>query len=150
MKRKKLITFWGIVYLLCVICILFIRNHSFWPDLSLVEYVQLTSNFIPFRTIIKYIIDLLKNETSLKIVTTNLVGNLFLFFPVGLIFAYLWDGYSYKKRVYFLSLLALLGLELLQAILRVGFLDVDDILLNYAGFVVGIKLMKFKRQIPNA
>ena len=67
----------------------------------------------------------------------NLSGNLVLFIPVGYLLPRLWP----KLRNFFLFLLtgilAIALVELLQLVTLLGCLDVDDLILNLSGMLIG-------------
>ena len=71
----------------------------------------------------------------------NLVGNVFIFMPAGFFIPLLWEnkkGFLFTVCVTFqMSLLV----EALQLVLRVGSFDVDDLLLNTLGGVLGYILL---------
>ncbi len=72
----------------------------------------------------------------------NLVGNVLIFIPAGFFIPILWKnkrGFLFTVCIAFeMSLLV----ELIQLITRVGSFDVDDLLLNTLGAIVGYLLLK--------
>jgi len=72
----------------------------------------------------------------------NLIGNVFLFVPFGYMMPSLFP--KSKKLIVFLMhlLLFVLGLELIQLYTNFGVFDVDDILLNCIGGLIGFFLYK--------
>lgn len=99
------------------------------------ESALVGENLMPFETILMY----LNGKPSLMIAIFNLVGNIALFIPLG-IFASL----LFRKAAWWHILIggALFSfvLETLQLILQVGSFDVDDILLNTLGVMLGYAL----------
>ena len=71
----------------------------------------------------------------------NLVGNVLIFMPAGFFIPILWKnkrGFVFTVCVTFqMSLLV----EILQLVLRVGSFDVDDLLLNTLGGILGYVLL---------
>lgn len=97
----------------------------FWQGLS-------NSNFTLFKTIRMYITYWGRINSF-----ENLVGNVAIFVPFGILYPV---AFEKGKKFFCLSLAALcfiLGLELVQMWTNFGAFDVDDILLNYVGAVLG-------------
>lgn len=91
-----------------------------------------TANFVPFKTIKMYIryADRLNSFE-------NLAGNIVVFVPFGFLFPYVIS----RGRNFFIMLLhaflLVLGIEVFQLFSAFGAFDVDDILLNCFGAVLG-------------
>lgn len=91
------------------------------------------ANFVPFATILPYLL----GEKGILIGGLNLVGNIVLLIPVGFLVPLLSAKVS-GKRTLFLSIASGLLIELLQVVLGVGIFDIDDVLLNALGFLLGL------------
>lgn len=83
-----------IFYLLALVMLLFVgvmfvgvRGHI-WTDLSLIEYISSSSNFVPFKTISTYITAMFDGSLNIAIPIKNLLGNLILFSPMGIYLPY--------------------------------------------------------------
>ena len=68
----------------------------------------------------------------------NVVGNVLAFLPLGLLTALLLRRRYYGAFALAVTYLASLGAELLQYCLRVGSFDIDDVILNSVGGLLGI------------
>nr|WP_229522133.1 VanZ family protein [Paenibacillus monticola] len=92
-------------------------------------------NYIPFKEIIKEIHSL---SISHPFLSTNLIGNILIFIPLGLFIPLLFTsrGASFVK-IFMLPLLLSLCFEVTQLLLCIGTFDVDDLILNTAGGIVG-------------
>lgn len=92
-------------------------------------------NLLPFEEIRRFI--LYRNYVSIEAFLLNLVGNLTVFFPLG----FLVPIWRIKKtgcvRIILYSFLFSLCIETLQLVTRVGVFDVDDLLMNTVGGVIG-------------
>ena len=92
-------------------------------------------NLIPFAEIRRFI--LYRNYVSTEAFLLNLMGNLLVFFPVGMLIP-LWRT---KKtgfiRILIYTFLFTLCIESLQLVTRVGVFDVDDLLMNTLGGLAG-------------
>lgn len=89
-------------------------------------------NFLPFRTILSY----LMGEPTWGIAFRNLLGNVALFIPLGLLTPFLW-GTAFSRKLLLVMFGVPLIVEGLQALLRSGVVDVDDVLLNAFGIMTG-------------
>jgi glycopeptide antibiotics resistance protein len=95
-----------------------------------------SSNFIPFFTIWDY----LSGDSSSGIVINNILGNVVLFIPVGLLVGYLIRTSIIKVLI--IGFVLSLAIEILQIVLLLGTFDVDDLLLNSIGSILGALLIK--------
>lgn len=89
-------------------------------------------NFIPFATIAPYLL----GHKGLIIAGINLAGNVILLVPVGFLVPLVFRRITWKRALA-LSVGSGLFIELLQAALRVGIFDIDDVLLNALGAMLG-------------
>lgn len=92
-------------------------------------------NLIPFHEISRFIT--YYKVLGMEAVLLNIVGNIVAFMPIGIFF----PMYSKRCRKFFYtafySLEMSLLVELLQLVFKVGSFDVDDILLNTLGGILG-------------
>ena len=101
-------------------------------------------NLIPFRTVYGYVVRLLGNQINLTTVVANLAGNLLLMLPMGVFLPFLFpkiDGWRNILRTMFEIILSV---EVLQLLTALGSFDVDDVILNLGGAMIGYALT----QIP--
>lgn len=109
--------------------------------LSRISHSELTSiNLIPFYSIKEYVFS--NSDTVKKFAFGNVVGNIIIFIPLG---TYL-SLFKNNKRV-ITNLLSIfivsLFVEIIQGILGIGASDIDDIILNCLGGLIGILGYKF-------
>ena len=93
-----------------------------------------TANFIPFKTIKMYIryYDLPGLRSF-----ANLFGNVLIFIPMGMLMPMV---HKASKNVFIMlaqALLFVLGIEVFQLFSAFGAFDVDDIILNCLGVLIG-------------
>ncbi len=107
---------------------------------------QLRTHFnpIPFHTITLFLRSLMPpyRPWLIRGAVTNLLGNILLFIPLGLLPPLLW---SWSRKLWKTLLLAagiMTAIELLQMFLLVGTCDVDDLILNVTGAAIGYGLYK--------
>lgn len=95
-------------------------------------------NLVPFREIERFWT--YRKELGIHSLY-NLVGNVLIFVPAGFFIPILWEnkrGFLFTVCVTFqMSLL----MEILQLVLRVGSFDVDDLILNTLGGMLGYVLL---------
>lgn len=151
---KKIIkVFFGIsfiFYLLALVLLLFvgvmfvgIRGYI-WTDLSLIEYIKSSSNFVPFKTISSYIQSIFDGSMNISIPIKNLVGNLFMFLPMGIFLPFFIVKIN-KVSIFTISMIILLFfIEAIQLVTRRGSFDIDDFILNTLGALIGFGIWKSK------
>ncbi|MBN2260036.1 MAG: VanZ family protein [Clostridiales bacterium] len=96
-------------------------------------------NFVPFDTIKLYMNNY--HLLSRNIVIGNLIGNVGLFVPIGMLLKSFKSIKISNLNVILLGLLLSITLEILQYISGLGIADVDDLILNVSGVVLGIVIV---------
>ncbi len=91
-----------------------------------------TPNFVPFKTIWPY----LSGEFGLLIGGLNIAGNIIFLIPLGLLLPQLFSRIN-QLRVLLIAAFFCLGIELTQVYFKIGIFDIDDVLLNVLGVMVG-------------
>ena len=142
MNKKTFNTIlWGAfaVYLLVLLYILFLSRP---PRLqySVLEYFTMKMNLIPLSTILHYISICAYGYLTLAV--KNLVGNFLLFLPMGALLPFLFGKINKFYKVVLIVASSVLLVEILQGLLRVGTPDVDDLILNLAGAMLGYAITK--------
>jgi glycopeptide antibiotics resistance protein len=66
----------------------------------------------------------------------NLVGNIFPFMPIGFLAPYIYRRMTWRRSI-FLAIATGLTMEIMEVVFRVGIFDVDDIILNAFGVMMG-------------
>ena len=142
MKHK-----WGFwIYVMVLTGLLFARPWTHLPE-DYLAHLRLHSNLQPFGTIMLYF-NLILNDFDLflRIVAlVNLLGNVVLFVPMGHYLARrfsLWQGVC-------IGLTILIVIEVTQWVTLTGSLDIDDILLNLTGILIGFALKRRKIPLDN-
>lgn len=130
-KRKKfLYTILFAVYLSLLIYFLFFAEGFREGAADNYRY-----NFIPFREIGRYL--QYRNTIGTGMVVLNLVGNIIGFAPFGFFVPCLSDGRTGFGAVTLYALEFSVTVEILQLFTKVGCCDIDDVLLNTLGGVIG-------------
>lgn len=148
-EKNRIRIFWikilFIIYCLLLITILFFNNEyrvGIYEDTKIFSKEHFNStNIIPFNTIIEYIKGLITNNINKKIVISNLGINLILFAPMGVFISILFkDKIKNIKQFILAMIIVLFSVEMLQFITLRGSMDIDDIILNITGAIVGYEL----------
>lgn len=109
---------------------------------SYTEQLQSSVNFIPFRTIRWFLTvgEKTSNQYLLRHAFVNLTGNVILFIPLGIFFPGLWKGLRSFWKLLLCLIAVILGVELLQLLTLLGSCDIDDLILNLFGALLGYGL----------
>ncbi|MFL0245612.1 VanZ family protein [Candidatus Clostridium stratigraminis] len=143
-KRERIET--ALLYGVFICYIIFLIKLLFLSRVSLLELfnsqrtLDRSINIIPFHSIKEYIFS--SSSTIKRFAFSNLVGNILIFIPLGIYLPLL----KKDKRVItnlLLIFIVSLFVEIIQGLLGVGASDIDDIILNCLGGLVGILGYKF-------
>ena len=141
MKKVVRPILWAVfgLYCLVLIYILFLNRGS-RSHYSYTQYFQAFTNFIPFKTIVEYIQRYNNGFRNLSV--TNLLGNFVLFLPMGMALPCLFKKLNRFWKVILCVLGMVVLVEVAQGILRVGSVDIDDVIFNVCGAMIGYGLIK--------
>lgn len=92
-------------------------------------------NLEPFREIVRFI--RYRHKLGMAAVVLNLAGNIAVFIPFGIFVPVLLKPDIKLWQLTFTAMTASLVIEVLQLVLRVGSFDIDDIILNTLGGLIG-------------
>ena len=134
-----------VVYIFAIVVLLFLGTRgSLGSDLTMIEYIKNSSNFVPFKTINTYIRALLDGSMNIDIPIKNLFGNLIMFLPGGIYLPYYIRKIN-KISVFLISMsILLVVIEVVQVVTRRGSFDIDDFILNMLGALIGFGIWKTK------
>ena len=132
-----------ICYILFLFKLLFLSRVSLLDLFNNQRTLNRSINLVPFNSIKEYIFS--SSATIKKFAFSNVVGNIVIFIPLG---TYLSLFKKNKRVITNLQILFIVSLfiEIIQGILGIGASDIDDIILNCLGGLVGIlgyKLLQF-------
>lgn len=96
-------------------------------------------NLVPFSTIMSNITGITHVHSGAAFM--NILANIFLFVPLGFYSEVLWGKRKVKIRIAILVLIPII-VELVQFAFSLGIFDVDDIILNAFGGLLGILVIK--------
>jgi glycopeptide antibiotics resistance protein len=101
------------------------------------------ANLVPFKTILVYLL----GGKGPIIGWINLAGNIIFLVPVGLLWPLVFRNITWRKMLV-LSVLTGFAIEGLQVVLRVGIFDIDDVILNGLGVMIGYWAFAFLAKKP--
>lgn len=136
---QKRIKIFFVIYILFVLKVIIFK----YPFAQLYAIVQTwqkgvvleglgTANFVPFKTIKMYI-DYAYKLNSFE----NLAGNILVFVPFGILFPMVRAKRNCFFDVFLNVFVLVLGIEVFQLFSAFGAFDVDDIILNCFGAILG-------------
>lgn len=125
---------WGLV-----LYIAFLLYSTFEPFTILLEREGQKANFVPLQGILKMIenASIFDDEVTQRIVFLNLAGNVLIFSPIGFTIPMLEKRLNRGWLVVFLGLSFSIVIELTQTFLILRVFDVDDLILNTLGTLLG-------------
>ena len=138
MIRPALWTAFGI-YCFILIYILFLSRGAM-IHYSYAQYFRQFTNFVPFKTIIEYVQRYHNGFRNLSVI--NLLGNFVLFMPMGALLPCVIHKLDRFWKVTLTVLGMVVMVEIVQGILRVGSVDIDDVLFNVIGAMIGYGIIK--------
>ncbi len=97
-----------------------------------IDFRSYSNNFIPFKEILRY-------DITSKLFIRNVIGNIVIFIPFGYLISDTIYMNTKHKNIFIVLLFVLLtslGIETTQMYIGRSF-DVDDIILNFAGGLIG-------------
>lgn len=115
-----------------------------WQSILRMEAINLR----PFFTIGTYIERIQSNSIALRTVVINLAGNMIMLAPLGVFLPIVFKKMRGVAWSLFTGAAVVILIEIIQRITGTGSLDIDDFILNFAGFVIVrlvMELPKIKR-----
>ena len=140
-KIRKIGKILFLLYMLAVVYLMFFFEKY---DRTLADR-QYLFNLVPFREIRRFIV--YRDVLGTSVVIENLIGNIIGFVPFGYILPLI---YKNKRKFWLITLLTAefsLFIELTQLMLRVGSCDIDNIILNTCGGMLGYGLFFISNRI---
>lgn len=126
---RELLSLLFVIYVLCLFYVVTFQDVS-WS----------TSNFVPFQEMFRY-------DFGSRLFIKNVLGNMLLFIPYGFFMGYY---LKIKKPISILLLCLLVSGTIETTQLLIGrVFDVDDILLNIIGGMIGFLLYKLLEDIKD-
>ena len=131
-----------LVYSASMIWLLFFRSDSRNLGLPYKELLRQNTNLIPFYTTKNYL-HVLQYSTDRYMRThcfLNLAGNIVLFIPAGWLLPRLWGWLRNFFRFFTFCAGLIFLVETVQLFTLLGRFDIDDLILNLSGMILGFIL----------
>lgn len=127
---KELLMLSFIIYILCLFQVVTFQDDVTWSS----------NNFIPFKEIFRY-------RLGSRLFLKNVLGNMLLFLPFG----FFTTHYTKIEKPYIVLLLTIIASVSIEAVqMAIGrVFDVDDIILNVCGGIIGYYIYALLRRIGN-
>ncbi len=116
---KELLMLSFIIYILCLFQVVTFQDDTSWAS----------NNFIPFQEIFRY-------DITSRLFLKNVIGNMLMFLPFGFFVSY----YLKNEKIWltlFITVITSIAIEVVQLTMIGRVFDVDDIILNVIGGVLG-------------
>ncbi len=141
MKKEWTIRILAIGYAAIMLWLLFGQRTLWVSDVDYVTQLQQNYNLIPFHTIGLFLNQFDGLEAPFHAIA-NLAGNVILFVPLGVFLPALF--YKQRQLTWYLfwQIRIICLVELVQFFTLLGSLDVDDLILNTVGGLLGFVLFK--------
>lgn len=132
MKLSKITSYAYIIFLYYIVCLN--RQPGKITNINIFPFKRIYFNFI------------LRNHYDLETiisVTLEMIGNIiiFIYYPY---FLYYTANISKKRSLLFKSITTSFFIEIIQLIFRIGKFDVNDLVMNTIGALIGIKILNLK------
>lgn len=149
MKKETIRNIVGVLFILYIAALFFIlflfgrrSGNQFGLEVFSKEHFDMI-NLIPFATISSFFEHLKDGTLSMNIVRMNMAANLIMFVPMGVALPVLFEKKFNKLWRVILFVAILVGvIEVLQFLTFAGSADIDDLILNTAGAVVGYVIIR--------
>jgi glycopeptide antibiotics resistance protein len=143
-KRERIETvfLYGVFvcYIFFLIKLLLLSRVSLLELFNSQRTLDRSINLIPFYSIKEYIFS--NSATIKKFAIGNVVGNIVIFIPLGTYLSLFKNNKRVITNLLFIFKVSLF-IEIIQGLLGIGASDIDDIILNCLGGLVGILGYKF-------
>ena len=142
-RRWGKILFWA--YVILMLWLLFGQRIGSPKAASYQEYFEKVPNMVPLKTIRHYW-DMAMNPedwSDLVEAAINLLGNVVMFVPLGFFLPLNWEKCRGGVRWLLWATGIVVLIECTQMVTLLGYLDVDDLILNLAGAGLGYWIWRF-------
>ena len=124
-----------VLFLIYAVVLIYFLFFADWYGHAPGKAVRSAPNLVPFREIERY----MKRGYIIgsRLVFWNLIGNVIGFMPFGFMLPLISDHFRKWYRVFLCGFLLTLLVESVQLISGIGIFDVDDMILNTLGALLG-------------
>ena len=137
-------------YVLLMLWLLFGQRLGYSLPGSYGERLALTLNLVPGRTVGQFIA--MAADTSapaaVRHAVVNLAGNVVMFIPLGFFLPCLWPRLRSLGRFLLTTVAVIIAIEIVQLLTLLGSCDIDDLILNTLGALIGWALLRLAARRP--
>ena len=152
MERKPNIRLLFAAYVLFMLWLLFFGREEAPAGLPYSQQLLTRLNLVPFRTLGLQLRLLTEFDRPwlIRHSVINLVGNIFLFIPLGIFLPKLHERLNSFPKVILTTAGIIAAVELIQLLTLLGSCDIDDLILNVPGAAIGYSIYRHKtNRLPN-
>lgn len=149
---REVVLFLFLFYFLVMISLTIFKNSIIFTNpLKNYQYIHKgifgIINVIPFKETIATLTD---GHTPIRIPLINIFGNILVFIPLGFFIPLLFEKYNKASKVFVLGFVSTLCIELTQLFIGNNVCDIDDIIYNTTGAILGLLIFRlFEKIIEN-
>lgn len=149
MKKLPIIIF--VIYLIILVKLILFKGSLFFEIVPTSEDYRESStsssmnatNFTPLKTIRSFF----TGDTSASEIFFNIFGNILLFVPYGILLPIIFRNRVILFDIFYTGLILSSCFELFQFITHTGQFDIDDVILNTLGGIIGYLLLMLFRNL---
>jgi len=123
-----------ILYIIILLRITLFKQASMYNLFAAIGASERTISIIPFKSIF----DMISSDISLMRILENVLGNIIIFIPFGLLLPIILK--KEYKNIVLCGIIFSAFIEIIQFIFGLGSTDIDDLLLNTIGVIIGYLL----------
>ncbi|MFB4169341.1 VanZ family protein [Virgibacillus sp. JSM 102003] len=141
---RKIVLYKEFIYCLWIIYMESLLYLTVFPSTDATRSDWVGINLIPFNTIENYLF--LFSQGGISVASVNLIGNTAVFIPMGMLLVLVNRKISFLK-MFLIGFAASFAIEVTQLVLSLlkvlsRSFDVDDLILNTIGVIIGFAVMK--------
>lgn len=122
-----------------------IFNVFRWNETAFEEYINTSTNLIPFETVRLFINGYKSGSLPLGAMLENIFGNILAFAPLPFFIICVFRHFDKWYSVFAAVLESVMLVELLQFLFLTGSSDIDDVILNVSGAMCFYAVIKIKQ-----
>ncbi len=126
------------IYIALAMSILFIGKRQLPGDYF--ENFFIHANFIPFGTIFNWLHLISKDMINTDIVLRNVFGNVVIFIPLGIFLRGAYKSMTTLRYHLLLTASMAILIEIIQSLCKIGYFDIDAVILRIVGASIGFLL----------
>lgn len=140
---------------------LFFRTRAVTEGLTYWEQIERNCNWTPWHTVGNYWDILVRPEHyiakwesestyyyQVAVAVINILGNIVMFVPYGAFLPEMWHNLNRVWKVFLVGTLSIAAVEVCQLLTLRGRFDIDDVLLNVIGIMLGYGLWRLTHRLP--